>query len=91
MKLARYDGATALTPDTLDITSTITDSWNLATLTATAPSTADNVDVLFGVNDANLPGKFDEADFDVVPEPTSLLLLGAGLIGLLGFAWRKQK
>ncbi len=32
---------------------------------------------------------FDDANFTVIPEPTSMLLLGSGLIGLFGFGRKK--
>ncbi|MDP3786165.1 MAG: PEP-CTERM sorting domain-containing protein [Candidatus Omnitrophota bacterium] len=32
---------------------------------------------------------FDDANFTVIPEPTSMLLLGSGLIGLFGFCRKK--
>lgn len=33
----------------------------------------------------------DGGDFAAVPEPTSMLLLGSGLVALGYFAWRRQR
>ncbi len=33
---------------------------------------------------------WDETNFEVIPEPNTLLLLGTGLVGLLGFVKRKR-
>jgi hypothetical protein len=35
--------------------------------------------------------KFDNFELSSVPEPSTLMLLGTGLLGLLAYAWRKRK
>ena len=60
-----------------------------------APSTAVTAMVRFGTW-ANAPWQpvnptdFDDFDFNAVPEPTSLMLLGSGLIGLVGLTRKKR-
>ena len=61
----------------------------------TAPQDAVKAQVRFGTwqtsaTPAN-PTDFDNFDFSPIPEPTSLLLLGTGLVGLLGLRKRSIK
>lgn len=39
----------------------------------------------------NKTGKVDDIRIDQVPEPSTLVLLAGGLLGLLAYAWRKRK
>ena len=59
-----------------------------------APAGADTVRAIFGANTTtDLTFKCDDAAIDgtgtPIPEPTSMLLLGSGLVGLLGFSRKK--
>jgi len=93
MALRWYAGTTPLTSDDKDL-GAMTTSWAQQTMNATAPATADKVRVVFGADGtANRASFYDDADFDTasIPEPTSLLLLGSGLMGLVGLGSRKLK
>ncbi len=95
MALRWYAGATPLTSDDKDL-GAMTPSWAQETMNATAPATATKVRVVFGADGtANRASFYDDADFDTtggdpIPEPTSMLLLGSGLLGLFGFTSRKR-
>lgn len=97
VKFIRANGSTALTK-TVDMKALTRDQYNLGdTGVVVAPTDAVKARVMFGTYGSSplyeVPGEsdFDNFNFDVaaVPEPTSLLLLGSGLVGLLGFKRKK--
>lgn len=89
MALRWYAGANPLTTDSQNFA--LVNEWTQKTLNAVAPATATKVQVAFGATDPGSTPFFDDADFDApIPEPTSMLLLGSGLVGLLGFTGRKR-
>lgn len=70
--------------------------WNSSVATFTAPSTAVEARIALATwwdsttTAPPNPTYWDNISFDVIPEPSSLLLLGSGIIGMLS-ATRKKK
>ncbi len=51
----------------------------------------DNRSGMIGIYSATLAVEGTDLVLNVVPEPSTLGLLGVGMIGLMGWAWRKRK
>jgi hypothetical protein len=69
----------------IDITNTMgvgAGGWVLKAVSGTAPVGAVSANVGFDAVGVNNAGKFDEASFDVIPEPVTVTLLGLGSLFL---------
>jgi hypothetical protein len=77
-------------------TSYSSDNWHLISLTTpTPPAGTVKVAAVMALktNSVYVPNSAvwtDDMDFDVVPEPATMLLFGSGLVGLLGLSRRKR-
>ncbi|GEM_PF-2804593 len=86
MKIDWLDAGNNLLGTTaIDITNTMgvgAGGWVLKAVSGTAPVGAVSANVGFDAVGVNNAGKFDEASFDVIPEPITVTLLGLGSLFL---------
>ncbi|MEN6384339.1 MAG: PEP-CTERM sorting domain-containing protein [Phycisphaerales bacterium] len=84
MKIDWLDAsANILGTTSTDITYTMgTAEWIQLTLDGTAPAGSVSANVGFDAAGVNNAAKFDEASFDVIPEPVTITLLGLGSLFL---------
>ena len=100
LKFLTSTGGTVTGPTgskTIDMKAKTRDQYNLGdTGEMVAPVNAAKARIMFGTYaaapDYLVPGisDYDNFDFSPVPEPTSLLLLGSGLVGLFGLTKKKK-
>lgn len=79
--------------DTSAITGTTNALWVNKQINWTAPTGITSAAIVAKIQRATGSSGdvyFDDLDFDVIPEPTSMLLLGSGLLGLFGISRRKK-
>lgn len=90
MKVAWYDSSNTLLNEVSQNVTLDPTTWTQQNFSGlVAPGSAVKAKVGFGTVTAPLAGKWDDADFSPIPEPTSMLLLGSGLFGLLVFGKNK--
>ena len=77
----------------VDPSSLVGDTWQLFDWTGVTPSGsfANIVSALPAGYAWNTSALYTLGDVTLVPEPSTFVLLAAGAIGLLGYAWRRRR